>query len=139
MKIKKQAFFKSGVSEVWNKTTDLSDQLWRSDISRVDSFEQGKKFRETTKKGAVTEFEVILFEPVSRYACKMENEKFSGSFSLCLSIAADGSPEKDGTRLILTEEIKAKNPLLAPAMYCFVRAAMARYMADLALALGEKN
>ena len=107
MKIKKQAFFKSGVSEVWNKATDLSDQLWRSDISRVDSFEQGKKF--------------------------------SGSFSLCLSIAADGSPEKDGTRLILTEEIKAKNPLLAPAMYCFVRAAMARYMADLALALGEKN
>ena len=82
MKIKKQAFFKSGVSEVWNKATDLSDQLWRSDISRVDSFEQGKKFRETTKKGAVTEFEVILFEPVSRYACKMENEKFSGSFSL---------------------------------------------------------
>ena len=37
MKIKKQAFFKSGVSEVWNKATDLSDQLWRSDISRVDS------------------------------------------------------------------------------------------------------
>lgn len=83
MKIKKQAFFKSGVSEVWNKATDLSDQLWRSDISRVDSFEQGKKFRETTKKGTATEFEVILFEPVSRVTRAKWKTKNSAAVSVC--------------------------------------------------------
>lgn len=138
MKAKKEVFFKSGVSEVWKKITDLSDQSWRKDILRVDVFEQGAKFCEITKNGDKTWFDVIALQPVNRYECSLENEKIIGKFSVVLSIAADGTPEKDGTRMIFTEEVRSKNALLAPALYFYIRGAMSKYINELRFALGEK-
>ena len=44
MKVKHSEIFESRISDVWRVMTDLNDYAWRSDISRIEVFEQGNKF-----------------------------------------------------------------------------------------------
>ena len=41
MKVKHSEIFESRISDVWRVMTDLNDYAWRSDISRIEVFEQG--------------------------------------------------------------------------------------------------
>lgn len=61
MKVKRREVFQSHISEVWRVITDLSDCAWRSDISRIEVFEQGNKFTEISTGGVETRFIVTDF------------------------------------------------------------------------------
>ena len=81
MKVKHSEIFESRISDVWRVMTDLNDYAWRSDISRIEVFEQGKKFTEISTGGVETRFIVTDFQPVTRYAFSMENENFAGDWT----------------------------------------------------------
>ena len=55
----------SDVEKVWSVVTDLKDCAWRSDLSRIEILEDGKRFIEYTKDGYPTTFTITVKEPVS--------------------------------------------------------------------------
>ena len=102
MKVKHSEIFESRISDVWRVMTDLNDYAWRSDISRIEVFEQGKKFTEISTGGVETRFIVTDFQPVTRYAFSMENENFAGDWTGELS-------ESGGKTLAVLPKIFGRN------------------------------
>lgn len=133
MKVKRNEVFQSRISEVWRVMTDLSDYTWRSDISRIEVFEQGKKFTEISTGGVETRFMVTEFQPVTRYAFSMENENFVGDWTGELS-------ESGGKTLaVFTENIRPKLKILIVPAYFYMRLQQKTYFRDLKRALHETD
>ncbi len=131
MKVKRREVFQSPISEVWRVITDLSDCAWRSDISRIEVFEQGNKFTEISTGGVETRFIVTDFQPVTRYAFSMENENFVGDWTGELS-------ESGGKTLaVFTENIRPKRKILIVPAYFYMRLQQKTYFRDLKRALHE--
>ena len=133
MKVKRSEIFESRISDVWRVMTDLNDYAWRSDISRIEVFEQGKKFTEISTGGVETRFIVTDMQPVNRYVFSMENKNFIGEWTGELS-EADGK-----TVAVFTEKILPKRKLLCISAYFYMRFRQKRYFRDLKRALHESE
>ena len=126
----KKAVFHCDVKKVWDTVTSLDDYGWRSDLSRIEVLEPGRKFVEYTKDGIATTFTITLLEPMKRYEFDMENENIHGHWA-GLFFSEDGK-----TLIDFTEDVKTKKILLKPLISLYLKKQQAAYVADLRKALG---
>lgn len=121
---------------VWNIVTNNSDYAWRSDLSKIEVHENGKKFIEYTKNGFSTCFTITEKRPFTLYAFDMENSNFkghwTGEFKAC---------ENGGTELTLTEALSIKNPVVELFSHIFMnlKKMQRAYVRDLKAKLGETD
>lgn len=121
----------SDISKVWAVVTDLNSYAWRSDLSKIEVLEQGRKFVEYTKYGYPTTFAITKFEPMKRYEFDMENGNMKGHWI--------GIFEKTptGTAIDFTEDVEVKNLILKLLVKGYLRKQQKQFVADLRKALGE--
>ena len=62
------------IERVWEIVTSLYYYSWRSDLSKIEILEDGKKFIECTRSGYATTFTITAIEPMKRYEFDMEND-----------------------------------------------------------------
>lgn len=120
---------KTDLGKLWAVVTDLTDWSWRSDLSKIEVLEPGKKFVEYTKEGFPTAFTITEFEPMSRYAFDLENDRISGRW-IGTFIQTD-----DGVTADFTETVSAKSPLMRPFVKPYLKKQQRQYFADLEKAL----
>ncbi|MCH5325052.1 MAG: SRPBCC family protein [Eubacterium sp.] len=123
------ATFKSDLRKVWGIVTDNENTSWRSDLSRTEVTEDG--FIEYTKDGFATSFTITMQEPFRCYAFTLDNANISGRWEGIFS------PDGDGSRIIFTEEVTAKKPLMNLFISGYLKKQQQRYVEDLRKALGE--
>lgn len=109
------ATFKSDIQSVWAVVTDNTHTEWRSDLSRVEISEDGRRFTEYTHDGHHTEFFITTKVPFNHYAFDMQSPFFTGHWIGLLSSLPDG-----GTEIDFTEELSIKNPVMEVLSYLFM-------------------
>lgn len=126
-----KAEFKSEISKIWNVVTSCTEYAWRSDLSKIEVVEDGKKFIEYTKEGYPTEFTITVYEPYKRYEFDMNNDNMQGHWTGIFT-------ESDGVVTIdFTEEVYAKKAIMKPFVGIYLKKQQASYLADLKKVLGE--
>ena len=131
-KVNMKAEFKSDIKKIWDMVTSCTEYAWRSDLSKIEVVEDGKKFVEYTKDGYATEFVVTVFEPYKRYEFDMENGNMKGHWTGIFE-------EKDGVVTIdFTEEVYAKKTIMKPFVGMYLKKQQALYLSDLKKVLGEE-
>jgi hypothetical protein len=126
-----KANFRNDIAKVWNVVTDLNHYAWRSDLSKIEVLEAGKKFVEYTKGGYPTTFTVTYFEPLKRYEFDLENGNLNGHW---IGIF-EKTPE--GTGIDFTEVVEVKKPIFKLLAGIYLRKHQRQYIADLRKVLGE--
>lgn len=120
-----KAEFPCGIEKVWDVVSSLEHYAWRSDLSRIEVVEPGRKFIEYTNDGFSTTFTITVFEPFERYEFDMENDNMSGHWSGVFSF-------KDGvTSIVFTEDVTAKKWIMRPFVGGYLKKMQSAYMADL--------
>jgi len=126
-----KAEFKSEISKIWNVVTSCTEYAWRSDLSKIEVVEDGKKFIEYTKDGYPTEFTITVYEPYKRYEFDMNNNNMQGHWIGIFT-------ESDGVVTIdFTEEVYAKKAIMKPFVGMYLKKQQASYLADLKKVLEE--
>ena len=126
-----KAEFTSDISKIWNVVTSCTEYAWRSDLSKIEVVEDGKKFVEYTKDGYPTEFTITVYEPYKRYEFDMNNDNMQGHWIGIFT-------ESDGVVTIdFTEEVYAKKAIMKPFVGMYLKKQQASYLADLKKVLGE--
>ena len=126
-----KAEFKADIEKVWDVVTSCKEYAWRSDLSKIEVVEAGKKFIEYTKEGYPTEFTITVFEPCKRYEFDMNNGNMQGHWCGVFS-------EENGIVTIdFTEEVYAKKLVMKPFVGMYLKKQQAAYLADLKKVLGE--
>ena len=127
-----KAEFKADMKKVWGVVTSCTEYGWRSDLSKIEVSEAGKKFVEYTKDGYATEFAITVFEPYKRYEFDMENSNMKGHWTGVFA-------EADGVVTIdFTEEVYAKKLVLKPFVGVYLKKQQASYLKDLKKVLEEE-
>ncbi|MBU3202046.1 hypothetical protein LL037_11570 [Clostridium estertheticum] len=128
------AYFNSNIKSVWNAVTNNSNCKWRSDIERIEILNDGKGFIEYTHSGNTTKFSITKKKEYSEYEFNMGNKMFTGSWTGHFSITESG-----GTKIIFTENIFVKNPIIKILSYFFMdlKKMQSTYISDLKVELGE--
>lgn len=131
--IKRQitASFKSDVQRVWDMVTDNRNYAWRSGISKIEVSKDGSSFTEYAKNGFPTNFTITVHQPCQEYGLKLHNKNMSGRWQ-GLFIKENG-----GTKLVFTEEISLKNPVMKLFAPAYLKKQQAAYIQDLRRALEE--
>lgn len=124
-----KASFNCDLEKVWNMVTSLENYSWRSDLSKIEVLEDGKKFVEYTTDGYSTVFTVTLFEPLKRYGFDMDNENMHGHW---VGLFSYGNGE---TTIDFTEDVTAKKVLLKPFVRTYLKKQQSAYVTDLKKAL----
>lgn len=124
-----KAVLHCNLEKVWNTVTTLTDYSWRSDLSRIEVLEAGKKFVEYTRDGYSTVFTVTLFEPMKRYEFEMDNENMHGHWVGIFSY------DNGETTIDFTEDVTVKKMLLKPFVQVYLKKQQSAYVADLKKAL----
>lgn len=125
-----RAEFEKDVKLVWDIVTSLKDYSWRSDISKIEIVDDGKKFVEVTKDGYRTEFKITAFEECQRYEFDMENDNMVGHWTGVFSY-------KNGvTSIDFTEDVTAKKVFMKPFVKMYLKKQQNIYIRDLQKALG---
>lgn len=120
-----KAEFPCGIEKVWDVVSSLEHYAWRSDLSRIEVVEPGRKFIEYTNDGFSTTFTITVFEPFERYEFDMENDNMSGHWSGVFSF-------KDGvTSVVFTEDVTAKKWIMRPFVGGYLKKMQSAYVADL--------
>lgn len=120
-----KAEFPCGIEKVWDVVSSLEHYAWRSDLSRIEVVEPGRKFIEYTNDGFSTTFTITVFEPFERYEFDMENDNMSGHWSGVFSF-------KDGvTSIVFTEDVTAKKWIMRPFVGGYLKKMQSAYVADL--------
>lgn len=120
-----KAEFLCGIEKVWDVVSSLEHYAWRSDLSRIEVVEPGRKFIEYTNDGFSTTFTITVFEPFERYEFDMENDNMSGHWSGVFSF-------KDGvTSIVFTEDVTAKKWIMRPFVGGYLKKMQSAYVADL--------
>lgn len=121
----------SSIEKVWAIVTSLENYRWRSDLSKIEVLEEGKKFIEYTKDGYSTTFMITTFEPFKQYEFNMENDNMQGHWK--------GIFEKNefGTSIDFTEDVIAKKVIIKPFVGIYLKKQQKNYIADLKKELGE--
>lgn len=126
-----KAEFKAGIEKIWDIVTSCTEYAWRSDLSKIEVVEDGKKFIEYTKDGYPTEFTITVFKPYKRYEFDMNNDNMRGHWTGVFS-------EENGMVTIdFTEEVYAKKAIMKPFVGMYLKKQQAAYLADLKKMLGE--
>lgn len=120
-----KAEFPCGIEKVWGVVASLEHYAWRSDLSRIEVVEPGRKFIEYTNDGFSTTFAITVFEPFERYEFDMENDNMSGHWSGVFSF-------NDGmTSVVFTEDVTAKKWIMRPFVGGYLKKMQSAYVADL--------
>lgn len=122
------AQFSCDVKTVWDIVTDNMNYAWRSDLSEIKVIDENR-FDEYTKDGFVTHFCITVKEPYREYRFTMENKNMSGCWSGIFE-SCDG-----GTKIVFTEEVQVKNPIMNLFVKGYLKKQQASYIADLKGAL----
>lgn len=117
--------FPYDVEKVWETVVSLKDYSWRSDLSRIEVLEEGKKFVEYTRDGYSTTFTITVFEPYNRYEFDMENNNMMGHW-IGLFLYEDGK-----TTIDFTEDVTAKKLIMKPFIGMYLKKQQASYIEDL--------
>ncbi|WP_032121162.1 SRPBCC family protein [Clostridium amazonitimonense] len=119
------------IQTVWDIVTSLEDYTWRSDLSKIEVLEDGKKFIEYTKSGYSTTFTITKFEPLSRYEFDMDNENMHGNWI--------GVFSKSNCKTIIdfTENVTPKKTIMKPFVGLYLKKQQSTYVSDLKRALED--
>ncbi|WP_455792080.1 SRPBCC family protein [Clostridium butyricum] len=113
------------IERVWEIVTSLYYYSWRSDLSKIEILEYGKKFIEYTRSGYATTFTITTFEPMKRYEFDMENDNMSGHW-IGLFSKIDGK-----TEISFTENIIPKKWIMKPFVGMYLKKQQDTYISDL--------
>ena len=129
------AEFNSNIKAVWDTVTNNNEYSWRSDIERVEVYNDGKEFIEYTHNGIDTKFVITNKDEYSEYAFNIENKMFTGFWNGSFSETENG-----GTKIVFKENIFIKNPIIRVISYCFMdlKKIQNTYISDLRKKLGER-
>lgn len=121
------------IKTVWDMVTSLDNYAWRSDLSKIEVLEAGKKFIEYTKEGFATTFTITVFDSMKRYEFDMENNNMCGHWT--------GFFSKTGnkTEIYFTENISPKKWIMKPFVGIYLKKQQAAYISDLRKALDQKQ
>lgn len=120
------------IKKVWEMVTSLDNYAWRSDLSKIEVLETGKKFIEYTKEGYATTFTITTFEPMTRYAFDMDNNNMCGHWTGIFSKI------DNKTEINFTENITPKRWIMKPFVRLYLKKQQNTYISDLRKALEEK-
>lgn len=126
----KKAEFPCDIKKAWDTVTSLEQYAWRSDISRIEVLDPGKKFVEYTPKGYATTFTVTAYEPMRRWEFDVENDNMKGHWIGLFS------SEKGRTAVDFTEEVTAKRFFMKPLVGSYLKKQQETYIHDLRKVLG---
>lgn len=124
--------FSTGVKKIWEIVTSCEHYSWRSDLSRIEVIEAGKKFIEYTKDGYPTTFTITAFEPYKRYEFDMENSNMTGHWTGIFRT------KDHKTHIDFTEEVRVKKIFMKPFAGIYLKKQQKKYFEDLKKALGER-
>lgn len=117
------------IEAVWEVVTSLDNYAWRSDLSKIEVVDVGKKFVEYTKNGYATTFTLTSFEPMSRYEFDMNNKNMHGHWIGLFS------NDNGRTKIDFTENVTPQKIFLKPFVNKYLKKQQAAYIADLQKAL----
>ncbi|MEA4973766.1 hypothetical protein SDC9_98476 [bioreactor metagenome] len=126
-----KAVFNSDIKRVWDTVTDNKNFAWRSDLSKIEVSDEGSKFYEYTNDGYKTEFVITLKKSFERYEFDMNNKNMNGHWTGVFI------KNGNGTKIVFTEEVTVKNPIMNLFVGSFLKKQQSTYIADLKKALGE--
>ena len=126
-----KASFISDIAKIWKIVTSCEDYEWRSDLSKIEVVEQGKRFVEYTNDGYPTKFTITAFQPYKRYEFDMENQNIKGHW-----IGIFKSKDQL-TEVEFIEEVTAKKIYLKPFIKGYLKKQQKQYITDLKRKLGE--
>lgn len=128
------AYFNSDIKSVWNVVTNNNDYKWRSDLDKIEVFNDGNEFIEYTNGRHATKFIITKKNEYSEYEFNMENKMFTGFWTGHFSKTENG-----GTKIIFKENIFIKNPIIKILSYFFMdlKKIQNTYISDLKKKLGE--
>lgn len=126
-----KAQYNCDIKKLWDIVTSCDNYSWRSDISRIEAAEAGKKFVEYTKDGYATHFTITAFEPYSRYEFDMENDNMKGHWT------GKFSCENGVTTIDFTENVIAKKWVMKPFVGMYLKKQQKIYVNDLHKALSR--
>ena len=121
------------IKTVWEIVTSLDNYEWRSDLSKIEVLEVGKKFTEYTKEGYATTFTITKFEPMTRYEFDMDNNNMCGHWTGLFS------KTDNKTEINFTENITPKKWIMKPFVGIYLKKQQTTYISDLRKALEEKQ
>lgn len=127
--VKIKATFQADIETVWEVVTSYEVYNWRSDLSRIEVQESGRKFTEYTRDGYATEFTITALIPCERYEFDMENDNMKGHWTGCFS------SENGKTIVEFTEDVTAKKVFMKPFVKAYLKRQQAAYIKDLEKAL----
>lgn len=120
-----KAEFKVDIKKIWDVVTSCTEYEWRSDLSKIEVEDDGKKIVEYTKDGYATEFTITVYEPYKRYEFYMENSNMKGHWTGIFA-------EADGVVTIdFTEEVYAKKLAMKPFVRMYLKKQQTMYLNDL--------
>lgn len=120
------------IETVWEMVTSLDNYSWRSDLSKIQVLEAGRRFVEYTKDGCATTFTITTFEPMKRYEFDMDNNNIHGHWTGLFSKTGDK------TEINFTENIIPKKWIMKPFVGMYLKKQQASYISDLRKAFEEK-
>lgn len=128
------AYFRSDVKSVWNVVTNNLDYGWRSDIDHIEVLPGEKEWIEYSNDGKATNFMMTKKEKYKKYEFNMGNKMFTGYWTGHFSETENG-----GTKVIFTENIFIKNPIVHYISYFIwdLKKIQNIYIVDLKKKLGE--
>lgn len=124
-----KAQYNCEVKKLWEIITSCDNYSWRSDISRIEVVEAGKKFVEYTKDGYSTHFTVTAFEPYKLYEFDMENDNMQGHWT------GKFTYENGMVTIDFTEDVTAKKWFMKPFVGMYLKKQQKTYISDLNEAL----
>ncbi len=113
------------IETVWEMVTSLDNYSWRSDLSKIQVLEAGRRFVEYTKDGYATTFTITTFEPMKRYEFDMDNNNMHGHWTGLFSKTGDK------TEINFTENIIPKKWIMKPFVGMYLKKQQAAYISDL--------
>lgn len=123
--------FQSDIQRVWETVTSLENYAWRSDLSKIEAFNE-KQFIEYTSEGYATTFTVTAIEPYKRWEFDMENGNMKGHW---IGIFAQKDKE---TEVDFTEDVVAKKVFMKPFIKAYLKKQQALYVSDLKKVLSQQ-
>lgn len=120
------------IETVWKMVTSFDNYSWRSDLSKIQVLEAGRRFVEYTKDGYATTFTITTFKPMKRYEFDMDNNNMHGYWTGLFSKTGDK------TEINFTENITPKKWIMKPFAGMYLKKQQASYISDLRKALEEK-
>lgn len=129
----KEATLAYSAKEIWDIITSNTHYEWRSDVSKIEMLEEGKRFVEYTHGGYATTFTITHFEPYVRYEFDIQNSNMSGHWS------GELIQTYTGTTCRFTENVSAKKFLMKPFVKWYLRKQQEQYFTDLVNALNDKK